>query len=151
MIDLKNSENGKPAPLYDQYENHCRVDRRATRGNATTLKLTCFEFRDDYRAKKNSRRDTVMVTSVDQNRIRINGAAYNQVKKQLPARAVRIFSAISVRCRVTRPLQRIQYVSMNAGKTPSSGGDKHRDNGDNWCKLCRGNLALKIVFWKIHP
>ena len=44
MIDLKDSENGKPAPLYDQYENHCRIDSHATRGNTTTLKLTCFEF-----------------------------------------------------------------------------------------------------------
>jgi len=50
MIDLKNSENGKPAPLYDQYENHCRIDSHATGGHATTLKLTCFEFWDDYKA-----------------------------------------------------------------------------------------------------
>jgi len=81
MIDLKNSENGKPAPLYDQYENHCRIDSHAIRGNVTTLKLTCFEFWDEYRAKKNPRRDTVTVTSVDQNRIRINGAAYIRCRK----------------------------------------------------------------------
>jgi len=58
-----------------------RIDSDATRGNATTLKLTCFEFWDDYRAKKNRRRDTVTVTSVDQNRIRINGAAYIRCRK----------------------------------------------------------------------
>ena len=81
MIDLKNSENGKPAPLYDQYENHCRVDSHATKGNVTTLKLTCFEFWEDYKAKKNSRRDTVTVTVLDQSRIRINGASYIRCRK----------------------------------------------------------------------
>lgn len=81
MIDLKNSENGKPAPLYDQYENHCRVDSHATKDNVTTLKLTCFEFWDDYKAKKNSRRDTITVTVLDQNSIRINGAAYIRCRK----------------------------------------------------------------------
>ncbi|MDP1585568.1 MAG: hypothetical protein Q8M18_19290 [Bradyrhizobium sp.] len=81
MIDLKNSENGKPAPLYDQYENHCRVDSHATKGKATTLKLNCFEFWDDYRAKKNPRRDTVAVMPVDQDRIRINGASYVRCRK----------------------------------------------------------------------
>jgi hypothetical protein len=80
MIDLKNSENGKPAPLYDQYENHCRVDSHAANGNVTTLKLTCFEFWDDYKAKKNSRRDTATVTVLDRNSIRINGAAYIRCK-----------------------------------------------------------------------
>ena len=81
MIDLKNSESGKPAPLYDQYENHCRIDSHATRGNAVTLKLTCFEFWDDYKAKKNPRRDTINVTLVDQNSIRLNGASYIRCRK----------------------------------------------------------------------
>jgi hypothetical protein len=81
MIDLKNSENGKPAPLYDQYENHCRVDSHAANGNVTTLKLTCFEFWDDYTAKKNSWRDTATVTVLDRNSIDINGAAYIRCRK----------------------------------------------------------------------
>lgn len=81
MIDLKNAENGKPAPLYDQYENHCRIDSHATRGNATTLKLTCFEFWDDYKARKNPRHDTINMTVLDQNSIRLNGAAYIRCRK----------------------------------------------------------------------
>lgn len=79
MIDLRNSENSKPAPLYDQYENHCRIDSHATKGDVTTL--TCFEFWDDYRAKKNSRRDTVTVSVLDQARIRINGDSYIRCRK----------------------------------------------------------------------
>ena len=81
LIDLRNSENGKPAPLYDQYENHCRIDSHATMGNVTTLKLTCFEFWDDYRARKSPRRDTVRVTLMDDNGIRINRASYVRCKK----------------------------------------------------------------------
>jgi hypothetical protein len=81
MIDLKNVEKGKPAPLYDQYENHCRVDSHATEGNVTRLKLTCFEFWDDYKAKKNPRPATVTITPLDQGRIRIDGAVYVKCRK----------------------------------------------------------------------
>ena len=81
MIDLRNMENGQPAPLYDQYENHCRVDSHAAKGDVATLKLTCFEFWQDYKAKKNSRRETVTVTVLDQSRIRINGASYIRCRK----------------------------------------------------------------------
>jgi hypothetical protein len=52
QIDLKGMENGKPAPLYDQYENHCRIDSHATRDKVTTLRLTCYEFRDDYKSQE---------------------------------------------------------------------------------------------------
>jgi hypothetical protein len=65
--------------LHIKQGNHYRIDNHATKGNAATL--TCFEFWDDYRAKKSPRRDTVTVTSVDQNRIRINGAAYIRRRK----------------------------------------------------------------------
>ena len=44
MIELNDMENGRPAPLYVQYENHCRIDSHATKDNVTTLKLTCYEF-----------------------------------------------------------------------------------------------------------
>jgi len=39
MIDLRNMENGQPAPLYDQYENHCRVDSHAAKGDVATATL----------------------------------------------------------------------------------------------------------------
>jgi hypothetical protein len=42
----------RPAPLFDQHENHCRIDGHATKGNVTTPKLTYFEFWDDYKSKK---------------------------------------------------------------------------------------------------
>lgn len=67
--------------LHIRQSNHCRIDSHATKGNAATLKLTCFEFWDDYRAKKSPCRDTVTVTPLDQNSIRINRAAYIRCKK----------------------------------------------------------------------
>jgi hypothetical protein len=67
--------------LHIRQSNHCRIDSHATKGNAATLKLTCFEFWDDYRAKKSPCRDTVTVTPLDQNRIRINDAAYIRCRK----------------------------------------------------------------------
>ena len=81
MIDLKGVENGRPALLYDQYENHCRIDSHAAKGNVTTLKLTCYEFWDDYKAKKNPRRDTVAVTVLDPQKILMNGKSFIRCKK----------------------------------------------------------------------
>jgi hypothetical protein len=42
-------------------------------GNVITLKLTCYEFWDDYKTKKSPRRDTVAVTPLDQQKILMNG------------------------------------------------------------------------------
>ena len=81
MINLKGVENGRPAPLFDQYENHCRIDSHATKGNVTRLKLTCFEFWDDYKARKNPRRDTIAVTVLDQQEILMNGSRFIRCKK----------------------------------------------------------------------
>ena len=81
MIDLRNMENGQPAPLYDQYENHCRIDSHATTANVTTLKLTCYEFWEFYKAKKEPRRDTVTVTPKGRDRIVMNGSSYIRCRK----------------------------------------------------------------------
>lgn len=81
QIDLNSKENGQPAPLYDQYENHCRIDSHATRDKVTTLKLTCYEFWDDYRAKKNPRSDSIAVTVVDPQKITMNGKSFIRCKK----------------------------------------------------------------------
>jgi hypothetical protein len=49
-------------------------------GNVVTLKLTCYEFWDDYKAKKAPRRDTVSVTPLDQQKILMNGKSYIRCK-----------------------------------------------------------------------
>jgi hypothetical protein len=48
LIDLNNLEDGKPAPLFDRYEHHCRIEDRANAGGDTSLTATCFEFWDDF-------------------------------------------------------------------------------------------------------
>ncbi len=81
MLDISSADRQALKFRPGRDENHCRIDSHATKGNATTLKLTCFEFWDDYRAKKNPRRDTVTVMPLDQNRIRFNGASYIRCRK----------------------------------------------------------------------
>ena len=49
-------------------------------GHVITLKLTCYEFWDDYKAKKSPRRDTVVVTPLDQQKILMNGKPYIRCK-----------------------------------------------------------------------
>jgi hypothetical protein len=45
---------------------------RSKKGNVVTLKLTCYEFRNDYKAGKCPRHDMVAVTSLDQQGIPMN-------------------------------------------------------------------------------
>ena len=44
LIDLANKENGKPLPIFDQYEWHCKVLKADGNDTKTTLQLRCFEF-----------------------------------------------------------------------------------------------------------
>lgn len=76
LIDLANKENGKAAPLFDQYEHHCWIERVSRSGAAAKLSLRCFEFWDDYRANKNSRRETAKLSSLGKDRLRIDGKSY---------------------------------------------------------------------------
>ncbi|WP_057857762.1 hypothetical protein [Bradyrhizobium lablabi] len=59
FIDLDNVIKDKPAPLVDQYENHCRVDRKAPADDGMVLSTTCFEFWDDYNKGANGRKVTI--------------------------------------------------------------------------------------------
>jgi hypothetical protein len=44
FIDLDNVIKGKPAPLVDQYENHCRVDRKTPAGDGLVLNDDLFRI-----------------------------------------------------------------------------------------------------------
>jgi len=48
MIDLSKPIGGNPAPMVDQHENHCRIDRKTAAGDGLTLAVTCFEFWDKF-------------------------------------------------------------------------------------------------------
>ena len=48
LIDMSKPIGGKPAPMVDQYENHCRIDRKTGVGDGINLSVTCFEFWDYF-------------------------------------------------------------------------------------------------------
>ena len=76
LIDLDNFIKGKPAPLVDQYENHCRVDRQTPAGDGLVLTTTCFEFWDDYTKGTNGQKVTIKLSPGPKGTIRIDGKAY---------------------------------------------------------------------------
>ena len=86
MIDLDNVIKGKPAPLVDSYENHCRVDRKTPAGDGLTLSTTCFEFWDDYKKNANGRKLTIKLAPGAGGTIKIDGKPYLLCKRkdQLP-------------------------------------------------------------------
>jgi hypothetical protein len=76
FIDLDNVIKGKPAPLVDQYENHCRVDRTTPAGDVLVLTTTCFEFWDDYNRGANGRKVTIRLSPGPKDTLRIDGKPY---------------------------------------------------------------------------
>lgn len=82
LVDLDNVIKGKPAPLVDQYENHCRVDRRTPAGDSLVLTTTCFEFWDDYNKGTNGRKVTIRLSPGPNGTIRIDGKPYLLCKRK---------------------------------------------------------------------
>ena len=82
FIDLDNVIKGKPAPLVDQYENHCRVDRKTPTGDGLVLSTTCFEFWDDYNKGANGRKVTIKLAAGPKDTIRIDGKSYLLCKRK---------------------------------------------------------------------
>ncbi|MCB1545595.1 MAG: hypothetical protein KDJ30_15335 [Rhodoblastus sp.] len=76
LINLAGRENGKPAPLFDQYEHHCRIEKVERSGKAAKLSLLCFEFWDDYSANRDGRRESVTVAALGRNRMKMDGKTY---------------------------------------------------------------------------
>jgi len=82
FIDLDNIIKGKPAPLVDQYENHCRVDRQTPGGDGLVLTTTCFEFWDDYNKDANGRKVTIKLSPGLKDTLRIDGKSYLLCKRK---------------------------------------------------------------------
>jgi len=80
FIDLANRENGKAAPLFDQYEHHCRVEKVSGSGAGATLSLRCYEFWEDYAADKESRAETATLATLGKNRLQIDGKTYRRCR-----------------------------------------------------------------------
>jgi hypothetical protein len=71
IIDLGNTIEGKPAPIMDQYENHCLIEQRVGNGASITLGATCYEFWEDLTAKRDARKATIKLSSPQKDRLRI--------------------------------------------------------------------------------
>ena len=81
LIDLDNRIDGKPAPLVDQYENHCRVDRKTPASDGLVLSTTCFEFWEDYIRNANGRKVTIRLAPGSNRTIKIDGKPYVLCKR----------------------------------------------------------------------
>lgn len=82
MIDLDNVIKGKPAPLVDRYENHCRIDRKAPAGDGLVLSATCFEFWDDYNKGVNGSKVTIKLVPGANGTIKIDGKPHLLCKRK---------------------------------------------------------------------
>lgn len=82
MIDLDNVIKGKPAPLVDRYENHCRIDRQTPAGDGLVLSATCFEFWDDYNKGTNGSKVTIRLAPGANGKIKIDGKPYLLCKRK---------------------------------------------------------------------
>ncbi|MBR1224332.1 MULTISPECIES: hypothetical protein [unclassified Bradyrhizobium] len=80
LIDMSKPIGGKPAPMVDQYENHCRIDRKTAVGDGINLSVTCFEFWDYFNKGVEPRKATVKLAPGPNGTIKINGKPYLRCK-----------------------------------------------------------------------
>jgi hypothetical protein len=86
LIDLGKAIGGKPAPIVDRYENHCRVDGKTTVGNGMNLAVTCFEFWDNFEKELEGRKATIKLLRGRGGTLVIDGKSYLRCKiKVVPA------------------------------------------------------------------
>lgn len=80
LINLAGRENGKAAPLFDQYEHHCRIEKVERRGKGARLSLLCFEFWEDYAANREGQRESARLAAAGANRMELNGKTYQRCR-----------------------------------------------------------------------
>jgi hypothetical protein len=78
LIDLEDMIDGKPVPMFDQYENHCRIERKSVVGAATNLSVTCFEFWENFTKGIEGQRATIKLSPVRKGILRIDGTPYRR-------------------------------------------------------------------------
>jgi hypothetical protein len=86
-IDLTNVVDGKPTPIFDQYENHCLIDRKSVAGDKTSLDVTCFGFWDDFMKRVDGEKRTIKLSPGGNGRLVIDGEAYARCEAKRPSSA----------------------------------------------------------------
>jgi hypothetical protein len=77
LIDLSDSKTG---PLFDQYENHCRIIDMHPSERGAVLRLSCHEFWDDFEARRDARRVTLTLYRGPGGKLLINGRRFQRCK-----------------------------------------------------------------------
>jgi hypothetical protein len=78
LIDLGNVIDGKPAPIFDQYENHCRIERKSVVGDGTNLSVTCFEFWEYFTKGIEGQKATIRLSPGQKSVLKIDGTPYQR-------------------------------------------------------------------------
>ncbi len=76
LISLSNRINGRRVPLFDQYENHCKIVRHATNSGITILKANCFEFWENFTKDENGQNVAIALDVRNKMSLTIDGVAY---------------------------------------------------------------------------
>jgi hypothetical protein len=82
MIDLRNVVSGKPTPIFDQYENHCLIERKSVAGNDATLSVICFEFWENFTKRIEGTKATIKLSPGPNGGLMIDGKKYQYCAKQ---------------------------------------------------------------------
>ena len=80
FIDLSKPIGGKDPAMVDQYENHCRIDRKTVVGDGINLSVTCFEFWDNFKKGIEPRKATYKLAPGANGTIKIDGKTYFRCK-----------------------------------------------------------------------
>jgi hypothetical protein len=88
-IDLEDILDGKPVAMFDQYENHCRIERKSVVGEATNLAVTCFEFWEYFTKGIEGKKATIKLSPLRKGGLKIDGTPYQRcaVKGNQPGTA----------------------------------------------------------------
>jgi hypothetical protein len=78
IIDFGKAIDGKPTPVFDQYEHHCRIDRTSGAGDRTSLAATCFEFWEDFAKGVEGKKTTIKLAQLQRGTLKIDSTRYQR-------------------------------------------------------------------------
>lgn len=80
FIDLSNKIEGKLVPLFDQYENHCKIKKTTPENKTSKLQVRCSEFWEDFEKDSGGADSTIVISQDSQNKIKIDGKSFVKCK-----------------------------------------------------------------------
>lgn len=79
-IDLSNKIEGKVVPLFDQYENHCKVKNVSSENKTSKLQVQCSEFWEDFEKDSEGGDSVIVISQESQQKIKIDGKVFVKCK-----------------------------------------------------------------------